>query len=91
MQQGDVEGLRGQGEFIVYVLQPTGAKLSHFTLLFQDSEDRFDDCLAPRVGGFAGRGSHPGPHAAMGRSAGLDAATSAGSRIAPCWSPAHNR
>src|SRR5579864_5147522 len=61
MQPCDVEGQCGQGEFVVYVLQSTGAKLSHSTLLFEHSEDRFDDRLAPRVGGLAGRTSQLGP------------------------------
>jgi len=38
VQPGDVEGQRGQCEFVDYVLQSTGAKLAHASLLFQDSE-----------------------------------------------------
>jgi hypothetical protein len=45
VQPGEVEGQCGQGEFVVYVVQSTGAKLAYSTLLFEDSEDRLDDAL----------------------------------------------
>jgi hypothetical protein len=43
--------------------------LPHSTLLFQDPEYRFDDCLAPRVGDLPGRTSQLGAHSAMSRCA----------------------
>jgi probable HAF family extracellular repeat protein len=47
----EFEGWRYQSEFVVCVLQSTGAKLVYSTLLFEDSEDRFDDgiCTAPNA------------------------------------------
>src|ERR1019366_4003196 len=58
-------GQVGQCELVVYVLQSTGAKLSHSTLLFEYSEDRLDDRLSSRVGGLAVGRSQLGAHAAM--------------------------
>jgi hypothetical protein len=57
VQPGDVEGDGGEGEFVCDLIQPTGAKLADTALLFEDSEDRFDDGLASRVGGLSGRRS----------------------------------
>jgi len=42
VQPGDIEGECNQCDFVVHVLQSMGAKLSHSTLLFENSEDRFD-------------------------------------------------
>src|SRR5215469_12738815 len=86
VQPGDVVGQRGQGEFVGYFVQSTGAKLSDSTLLFEDTEDRFDYRLAPRVGGLSGRTSQLGAHAAMSRGTGPSAA-----RSAQIQSPRHIR
>jgi hypothetical protein len=63
-QPGDVEGHGGQSEFVSDLIQSTGAKLAYSTLLFEDSEDRFDDCLAPRMGSLSGRRSQFSSHLA---------------------------
>src|SRR5208337_2539858 len=77
VQPGDVVGQSGQGEFVSYLVQSTGTKLAHSTLLFEDSKNRFDEGLAAGVGGLSGRASQLGAHAAMRRVAGPGAAARA--------------